>query len=57
VIEARRETTRLLTAALGEAHLRELRAQGAAMNEDQACTYARTHIDKYLASAAESPDA
>jgi hypothetical protein len=31
--------------------MRELRAQGAAMTEDQAYTYARRHIDDYLASS------
>ena len=50
MVEVRRDTTRLLTAALGEARLRELHAQGAAMTEDQACAYARTHIDEYLAT-------
>ena len=49
--EVRRDTTQLLTAALGDPRLRELRAEGAAMDETQACTYARTHIDEYLASS------
>jgi predicted ATPase/class 3 adenylate cyclase len=49
VAQARRDTTQLLTAALGEPRLRELRAQGEAMDETQACTYARTHIDDYFA--------
>jgi hypothetical protein len=49
VAELRRDTTQLLTDALGDARLRELRAQAAAMDEMQACTYARTHIDEYLA--------
>jgi predicted ATPase len=53
VIEVRRETTQLLTAALGDARLREFRAQGAAMDEDQACAFARTHIDDYLANITE----
>jgi len=34
----------------------KLRAQGTPRDEDQACTYARTRIDQYRASAAESPD-
>jgi hypothetical protein len=51
VAEVRRDTTALLTAALGDPRLRELRAQGAAMDETQACTYARTHIDEYLAES------
>jgi len=49
----RRDTTQRLTAALGDARLRELRAQGAAMDETQTYTYARAHIDEYLASSAE----
>jgi len=53
VIEVRRDTTQLLTAALGEILLRELRAQGAAMDEAQAITYARTHIDDYLTTSTE----
>ena len=50
VIDARRETIRLLSAALGEERFRELRTRGAAMNDIQACTFARTHIDEYLAT-------
>jgi len=49
VTEVRRETTQSLTASLGQTQLRELRAQGAALDETHACTYARTHIDEYLA--------
>jgi hypothetical protein len=30
--------------------MRELRAQGAGMDRDQACAYARIHIDQYLAA-------
>ena len=45
----RHDTTELIVAALGEPRMHELRAQGAAMTEDQAYTYARTHIDDYLA--------
>jgi hypothetical protein len=30
--------------------MRELRAEGAAMHRDQACAYARIHIDRYLAA-------
>jgi hypothetical protein len=54
VIEVRRDTTRFLTAALGEPRMRRLRAEGAAMNEDQACTYARAHIDEYLRQASQA---
>ncbi len=49
----RHDTTELIVAVLGEPRMRELRAQGAAMTEDQACTYARTHIDDYLATNPE----
>jgi hypothetical protein len=48
------ETTQLLTAALGDARLEELRAQGAAMDEAQACRYACTHINEYLANPGEA---
>jgi hypothetical protein len=50
VTGARRDATQILVATVGEARLRELRTQGEAMNEDQAYTYARTHIDEYLAT-------
>jgi hypothetical protein len=50
IADARREATQLIVAAIGEARLRELRTEGAAMTEDQACAYARTHIDAYLAT-------
>jgi hypothetical protein len=49
----RHDTTQLIVAALGEPRMRELRAQGAAMTEDQAYNYARTHIDDYLATNPE----
>ena len=48
--QARREATKILVATLGDARLRELRAEGATMDETQTCTYARTHIDEYLAA-------
>ncbi len=48
------ETMRLLNAALGDARLAELLAEGAAMDETQACRYARTHIDQYLADAGDT---
>ncbi len=50
----RHDATQLIVAVLGEPRMRELRAQGAAMTEDQACTYARTHINEYLATIGES---
>jgi predicted ATPase/class 3 adenylate cyclase len=42
----RQETTALLIEALGEAHLRELHAQGEAMDNDQAVAYALDAITK-----------
>jgi len=53
---ARHDTTQLLIATLGEPRLRELRADGAAMTEDQAYTYARAHIDEYLAAGDRDSD-
>jgi predicted ATPase len=52
VTEVRRATTRLLTSALGEHRLRELRDEGAAMDEVQACTFARTRIVELLGQEA-----
>jgi hypothetical protein len=54
--EVRRDTTQRLTAALGRPRLDELRAQGATMDVAQTYTYARTHINAYLASSAEEPN-
>jgi len=48
VTTLRRETTRHLTDALGDARLRELRAQGEAMDADQAVALALAHIDQTL---------
>jgi predicted ATPase/DNA-binding SARP family transcriptional activator len=56
VATVRRDTTRLLAAALGDTRLRELRAHGATMDETQACTYARTQIDEYFARSALNED-
>ena len=56
VAETRHDATELIVAALGEPRMRELRAQGAAMTEDQGYTYARTHINEYLATIGESHD-
>jgi predicted ATPase len=50
VVAVRHDTTQILTSALGETRLRELRAQGAAMDKDQACNYARAQINKLLAN-------
>jgi hypothetical protein len=44
-----RDTSALLVDAIGEAKMRELRAQGEAMERVQATAYARTHIAEYLA--------
>jgi hypothetical protein len=43
-------TTRLLTERLGDDRVRELRAVGEAMEPDELYSYARTHINAYLAS-------
>jgi hypothetical protein len=53
VTTTRRDATQILVATLGDARLRELRARGAAMDEDQACAYTRRHIDEYLATLGE----
>jgi hypothetical protein len=48
--QIRHETTTLLVRKIGQQRLRELRAQGAALDRDQACAYTRIHIDQYLAA-------
>jgi hypothetical protein len=48
VVAVRQETTRRLTVVLGADRVREVRAQGAAMDETEAYTYARNRIDEYL---------
>ena len=50
VTQVRRDTSQLLVETVGEARMRELRAQGEAMDRDQASAYARTHIAEYLAT-------
>jgi len=52
VAQVRRDTSQLLVETLGETRTRELRAQGEAMDRDQALAYAHTHIDEYLAALA-----
>jgi tetratricopeptide (TPR) repeat protein len=47
ITELRHETTQLLRETLGEARLAELRAQGAAMNEDHAVAYALDAIARF----------
>jgi tetratricopeptide (TPR) repeat protein len=54
VVEVRRDTTRILTEALSNTRLRELRADGAAMDEAQICAYARDQIDEYMAGIEDS---
>jgi hypothetical protein len=46
----RYETTTIVAEEIAQQRMRELRAQGAAMNRDQASAYARIHIDQYLAA-------
>ena len=50
----RREATEILSSRLGRERLLELRAQGEAMDTDQACRYALTHIHDYLANVEEA---
>ena len=50
VLDARRDATRIITEALGATRLRELRAQGVAMDEDQTYRYARRRIGQHLAA-------
>jgi hypothetical protein len=49
--EVRHETTRLLASVLGEQRSRKLRAEGEAMDEDQAVAYTLAQIDLTLAGA------
>jgi predicted ATPase/class 3 adenylate cyclase len=53
IAEVRRDTSRLLVAAIGEDRMRPLRAEGQTMDRDQASTYARTHIHEYFAPTIE----
>jgi hypothetical protein len=50
ITQIRRDTSALLVDAIGEAKMRGQRAQGEAMDRDQAFAYARTHIAEYLAT-------
>jgi predicted ATPase/class 3 adenylate cyclase len=54
VAGVRRDTTDLLTAALGAERLRDLRAKGAAMTEAQIMGFAREQIVEYLAHPASA---
>jgi len=49
VTEARRQTTAIVGSALGEERLRELRAEGEAMDRDQAVRYALSVIERDVA--------
>jgi hypothetical protein len=48
--QIRRNTSALVVGAIGEAKMRELGAQGEAMDRGHAVAYARTHIAEYLAT-------
>jgi hypothetical protein len=48
--QIRRETTALTAESTGEPRMRKLRAEGALMDRDQVCAYARIHIDNYLSA-------
>lgn len=50
ITAVRGDTSQLLVAAIGEARMRDLRAQGEAMDRDQAAAYARRHIAEYVAA-------
>jgi hypothetical protein len=50
ITDLRRVTTRELTETLGEDRLRELRAEGEAMDSDRAVAHALNLIDRVLAS-------
>jgi len=56
ITQIRRDTSALLVDAIGEAKMRELRAEGEAMDGDQSLAYARTHIAEYLAAIDSSSD-
>jgi hypothetical protein len=46
ITDLRRQTTGLLTETLGERHLRELRAEGEAMDTDHAVAYILAAIEQ-----------
>jgi hypothetical protein len=48
VTQLRRATTRVIRDTLGDARLRELRAEGEAMDYDQAVAYALSHVEQCL---------
>jgi hypothetical protein len=50
ITQIHRDTSALVVDAIGEAKMRELRAQGEAMDHDQALACARTHIAEHLAT-------
>jgi predicted ATPase len=50
MMQIRHESTTILAESIGQQRMRELRAEGAAMDRDQACAYARVQIDQYLAA-------
>jgi hypothetical protein len=56
IADLRRETTALLRDTLGEQRLRELRAQGDAMNTDEAVAYALDVITRTLPDAQSRTD-
>jgi hypothetical protein len=46
----RQEAAQLVIEAIGEQRMRELRSEGEAIDSDQASSYARAHIDEYVAT-------
>ena len=53
-VDVRRETTGLLAATLGEERLRQLRAEGEAMDDDRAVAYTLDQIAKALTDSAHA---
>jgi hypothetical protein len=54
IVSVRRDTTQWVVGALGEPRMRELRAQGEAMDRDQAGAYAIGHIEDALVRVART---
>ena len=50
IVDTRRETSRLLTEALGDQQLRTFRDHGTAMDTDTAVAYTLTHLEAFLAA-------
>jgi hypothetical protein len=53
LVDASRDTTRLLTDAIGPERLAELRDRGATMGTDTAVAYTLSRLDTFLAHAGD----